>query len=138
MSRKKTRTYKAGSFESTGNSKDTTASIYNSMLTHPAFTSLKTRQKILYVYIKLQLYGKRKPKHDFPEVEEVASDLCFYLNHAAVVDYGLYVESNHKDFYKDMQELEEHGFIEKISSGKTHRKKNIYKFSSKWQEWDTG
>lgn len=136
MSRSKNKKgYKPGSFESTGISKDTTASLYNSMLTHPAFTTLKTRQKILYVYIKLQLFGKRKPRHDYPDIEEVSSDLCFYLNHAAVVEYGLYTEKNHKDFYQDMQELEEHGFIEKISSGRAQRKKSIYKFSSKWQEW---
>ena len=128
--------FKPGSFESTGVKRDTSANLYDSMLHHVAFTTLKTRQKILYVYIKAQLYGKRKPRHDYPDIEQLQDDLTFYYNHAAAVSDGLYTQSNHGDFYRDMQELEKRGFIEKISSGQAQRKKNIYRFSNKWQQWN--
>ena len=127
--------FKPGSFESTGVKNDTSANIYGSMLRHPAFTTLKTRQKILYIYIKAQLYGKRKPRHDYPGVEQLQDDLIFYYNHAAAVRDGLYTLGNHGDFYKDMQELEARGFIEKIRSGQSRRKKIIYRFDSRWQQW---
>lgn len=50
---------------------DTSANIYESMLTSDAFALLTTKQQILYVFCKAQYYGKRKPEKDFPEVEQM-------------------------------------------------------------------
>lgn len=104
------------------------------MLTSAAFTSLKTRQKVLYLYCKAQYYGKRKPRRDYPDIEEIRGDDCFYLSWAVVKQYELYQESMHSNFYKDMQVLIEHGFIERVSAGK-YKKKSIYRYSSGWKEW---
>jgi len=132
LSRRKQK-YKPKSFESTGKSNDTSANIFDSMLTHPDFMGLKTRQKILYVYCKNQFYGKRKPRSDFPEIEKFQSDECFYMNLALVVEYGLYTKTGRKEFYSDMKALCEAGFIECISNGKSTKSRSIYRFSDKWK-----
>lgn len=137
MSRKRTSKISAGSFESTLKPGDSFTRVYGSMLHHPTFTTLKPRQKILYVYIKSQLYGKRKPAQDYKGLGLYQDDTkYFYYNHAVAVADGLYTKSNHGDFYKDMQELEHRGFIKKVSSGKAQRQKNVYIFSDEWQHWE--
>ena len=143
MSRRKTK-YTPKAFESRGetfideNGKartDTSANIYESMLLSKAFMDLTSKQQILYIYCKSQYYGHRKPEKDWPDMENLQGADKFYLNWAAVKKYGLYKESMHSNFYRDMKVLCEHGFIKNISSGASQRKKSIYKFSSDWQTW---
>lgn len=134
MSRKKK--YSPKTFESAGRTNDTSANIYDSMLISEAFKDLNARQRMLYVYCKNQYYGKRKPQADYPDIDAVQGDECFYMNHALITDvYGLYPKTNHRDFYRDMQKLAENGFIEIISSGYTAKKRSIYRFSEKWLSW---
>lgn len=114
---------------------DTSANIYESMLLHPAFTSLKPRQQALYIVCKAQFYGHRKPRQDFQELESLQRDECFYLNLGAVTRYGNYTRSMRKEFYGDMKALEEHGLIKKISSGAATHSKSIYCFSGDWKTW---
>lgn len=137
--------YKPKKFESRGEKykdgtgklkTDTSANIYESMLTAPAFIQLKARQKILYIYLKAQYYGHRKPSKDYPDLEQFKEDTCFYFNWQMAQDYQLYKQSMSRDFYRDMKALQEAGFIDMLSSGKTHHKRNIYKFSERWH--DTG
>lgn len=135
-SNSKRRKYKPKGFESTGVSNDTSANIFESMLQSPAWRDLKPRERQLYLYCKSQYYGKRKPKQDYPDIEKIQSDECFYMNLGAVVQYGIYTRSGHKEFYADMKTLIEHGFIELISNGRATKSKSIYKYSSKWQEWN--
>lgn len=133
---KSRRKYIPKSFESTGRSNDTSANIYDSMLISAAFRDLSARQRMLYVYCKSQYYGKRKPQADYPGIEAVQGDECFYLNHALISDvYGLYPKTNRRDFYRDMQKLADNGFIEIVSSGYAAKKRSIYKFSDKWSGW---
>ena len=138
----KKKTYKPRSFESKGEKylnqrnklvADTSANIYESMLTSAAFKSLLPRQKILYVYCKAQYYGKRKPAKDYKE--EYQEESCFYMNWGKALDYGLYTEKSHSNFYKDMQELEQKGFIKKLKSGQAHKEKNVYQFCAEWQKY---
>lgn len=114
---------------------DTSANIYESLLTSKAFKDLNTKQQILYVFCKAQFYGKRKPGKDYKEVEQVQGAECFYFSWRSVQAYGLYTSKSHSNFYKDMKVLEMHGLIEKVSSGKSQHAKNIYKFSANWQKW---
>lgn len=51
-------------FESTGVSHDTSANIYGSMLESPAFKDLSKNQRLLYIYMKKQYYGTKKPGKD--------------------------------------------------------------------------
>ena len=143
MTRKRTN-YKPKSFESLGekyidpNGKtrtDTSANIFESMLTSNAFTELTFKQQVLYIYCKAQYYGKRKPSKDYPNVSDVQSPECFYFNWATAQRYKLYPAGSSKNFYSDMTRLIEHGLIEKIASGAAHRTKTIYRFSSEWQRW---
>lgn len=117
---------------------DTSANIYESMLTSAAFTFLTDRQKMLYVCCKAQYYGKRKPERDYPDVEQLQGEDLFYLNWAAVQRYGLYKPSMHPNFYRDMKALCDIGFIEKVASGAGQRRKSIYRFSDGWQVWEPG
>lgn len=134
MARKKP--YKPKRFESTGVSNDTSANIYESMLLSPAFMDLNSRTRTLYLYMKAQYYGKRKPSKDFPNIEQVQSDECFYFNMAVAEKYKLYTRGNHKQFYGDIKILENHGFIKTISNGKINKTKSVYRFSDEWQEWE--
>ena len=115
---------------------DTSANIYESMLLHPAFTSLKPRQQVLYLVCKAQFYGHRKPKQDFTELEDVQGDECFYMNLSAVIRYGNYTRNMRREFYTDMRELEKRGFIKTISSGRSTKSKSIYQFSADWKNWN--
>lgn len=115
---------------------DTSANLYESMLLHPAFTTMKPRQQVLYLICKAQFYGHRKPRDDFKEMEDVQSDECFYLNLAAVIKYGNYTRNMRREFYADMAELERRGFIKTISSGRATKSKSIYRFCSDWKSYN--
>ena len=141
MSRPKKTTYKPKGFESKGGhyinekgkkSADTSANIYESMLTSTAFKKLKTKQQVLYLYCKAQYYGKRKPSKDFKE--QFQDDSYFYMNWGKALEYGLYTASCSSNFYDDMTALEKAGFIKKVYSGKPHKEKNVYQYSDKWQD----
>lgn len=146
MGRRKKPKWTARPFESKGESfinpatgklqKDTSANIYESMLLHPAFTTLKPRQQVLYLVCKAQFYGHRKPKQDFTELEAFQDEKCFYLNLSAVVRYGNYTRNMRREFYADMKELEKRGFIKTISSGRSTKSKSIYQFSADWKNWN--
>lgn len=125
------------SFESLGMPNDSFLRVYESMLTSEAFKSLTKNQKLLYFYMKCQLYGKkRKPKYDYPDLESVQGDGVFYFNrYAAVSKYGLYSDGNRKSLYDDIKALKDHGFIKIISSGRTTKSNSIYEFSSDWKYW---
>ena len=114
---------------------DTSANIYESMLLSEAYIDLTTRQKQLYIICKSQFYGHRKPSQDFPEVEQVRGDDCFYLNLGTVTRYGLYTRNMRGKFYSDMKELERHGFIKTVSSGKSTKSKSVYQFTPDWKYW---
>lgn len=116
-------------FESTGVKGDTSANIYMSMLTHPAFLDLKPRAQILYVYCKAQLYAeKRKTIVDGRE--------CFTMNQAKWHGlYGLYSLGNRRAYYEDMSSLIDHGFIDCLHCGAISRTKNLFCFSDRWQQW---
>lgn len=143
MARKPKKTdYVPQSFESKGKKftnqrgkpqEESFASLYESMLQSPVFKGLKPREKVLYLYCKAQQFGKRKPSKDyngqFPE------ESSFYFNWGKALEYGLYPESSSRNFYRDMQTLEEKGFIEKLKSGQAHKEKNVYRFVDKWQKW---
>ena len=141
---RRTPKYKAKPFESKGTKfidnngtsrADTSANIYESMLLSRAYQDLKTRQQQLYTICKAQYYGKRKPSKDYPDMEHLQGDDMFYLNLAAVVQYGLYTKNMRKEFYNDMKALEQHGFIKKVSQGGYSNRKSIYQFTADWQTW---
>ena len=61
----------------------------------------------------------------------------FYFNQTKWLnEYQLYSEGNKKSFYNDMEQLIIRGFIDCVSSGKTTREKNIYQYSSRWQNYN--
>ena len=109
MSRKKR--YQPKDFESAtvGNTFDTSANLYHSMLLHSAFQSLTSRQKALYLCMKDQYYCcKNHPNSD---------RLQFYFNWAlANKVYKIYTNKN--TFYNDIKVLVEKGFIKIIENNK--------------------
>ena len=106
----------------------------DSLLKSPAFQDLSNKQKVLYVTCLSQMYGKRKPCRDYPDVKEFQRPEVFYFNKAIAVSYGLYSDKD-TSLYKDMNVLISHGFIEKLLDGKVTYKKNVYCFSAKWKTW---
>ena len=134
MGRRK-ESYTPKAFESTGVSNDTSANIYGSMLESPAFKDLSKNQRLLYVYMKKQYYGTRKPERDFPEVEKLQGTDLFYFNMALAVQYGLYSRSNDRQFYNDIAAIERHGFIKTISNGRSTKSRSVYKFIGDWKQW---
>lgn len=146
MSKSKYKKYQGKNFECIGLGKctdmngttraDTSTRIYESMLISQAFTSLTPKQQILYIYAKAQYYGKAKPATEYKELGLYQDDTYFFLSLKMVKAYGLYSDSTHSNFYKDMKALEEHGLIKKVCGGQ-YKKKSIYQYSSEWQSWGT-
>lgn len=144
MSIRRKEAYKPKSFEAVGgsfigihgvNQPDTYARIYESMFQSVAFRTLTANQRDLYLCMKLQYYGKRKPSQDYPEIEELKTDNVFYLNWDLVQEYGLYKPTCKSNFYKDRNVLIEHGLIEIVVNGKIQHKKNVYCYSSEWKNF---
>lgn len=121
-----------------GMTADTSCNIYESMLQSEAFRSLTNKQQVLYVYIKAQYYGKRKPGKDYPLDDRMQDESIFYFNWNLARRYGLYGSKSSSNFYKDMAILEERGFIEHVARGTDSNilnRKSIYRYSWKWKEW---
>lgn len=144
MSKSKYKKYQGKKFECTGLGKctdsngtvraDTSTRIYESMLVSQAFMTLTPKQQILYVYCKAQYYGKTKPAADYKELGLYQENSYFYLSLKMVKAYGLYTDSTHSNFYKDMKALEEHKLIKKVCGGR-YKQKSIYQYTSEWQSW---
>jgi len=134
MGRKKK--YSPKPFESAGGANDTSANIYESMLTSAAFQDLTKNQRLLYIYMKAQFYGKRKPEKDFPDVEQLQGDELFYFNLSLAEKYGLYTRANHMQFYNDIKIIEQHGFIKTVSNGRSTKSRTIFKFVGDWKLWN--
>ncbi len=132
---KRKKPYIPKAFESTGVSNDTSANVYGSMLESPAFKDLSKNQRLLYIYMKKQYYGTRKPGQDFPDMEQLQGDDLFYFNLALAEKYGLYSRSNDRQFYADIRAIERHGFIKTVSNGKATKSRSIYRFTGDWKEW---
>ena len=118
---------------------DTYARIADSLVLSEAFKDLKPHLQMLYIYMREQEIGKRKPNRDFDEDfplwEAVRSEQCFYFPFCTAKKYSKRYAGNSKRLYDDIDVLIEHGFIEKVMSGKNTRSKNVYKYSDKWQHW---
>lgn len=116
--------------------KDCFARVYESVLRSEAFTKLTYRQQMLYILCRVQIFGKRTPEREYPEMPEFQGKDVFFLNWASVSDeYGFYPGSSSKNFYMDMNALIEHGFVDRLSSGKRRRTKSVYRFSERWKNW---
>ena len=113
---------------------ETFAAIYESMLVSKAFINLTARQKMLYVYCKAQIVGKRKPKQDYKDLNLYQQDECFYLSEQMLYDYGLYTEAGRRYISKDFKVLIDKGFIKKLASGQCSKSKNVYMLVSDWQK----
>lgn len=122
---------------------DTTAQIMYSMVISEAFLDLTARQRMLYVYAKMQFFGARsRPCNDFkevPEFQDYQGKKYFYLNRKLMSDvYGLYGKESRK-LYDDIDALIQHGFLKRYSQGGSIRNGNhmrsIYYFSDEWKTW---
>ena len=134
------RPYIPKDFESAKVTRDTSANIYQSMQKHPAWMDLSPTQKVLYVACKAEYYGKRKHDLDSFGAEYRSDRSVFTFNRSKWLkgidgSYELY--SNLNSFYKDMDNLILHGFIDCVICGRSTRTKSLYRFSSRWKLWGT-
>lgn len=113
---------------------DSTANIAESMLFSAAFQSLENRQKVLYLYMKAQLYGRtaKHPADVYPDLEGLKTDEVFFFSWSMARLTGLYADSNKSQFSKDTKTLVNRGFIEVVATGNLSGRASIYKFSSRW------
>lgn len=114
---------------------NTYTALFLTMLMSPAFRDLSDKNKILYLYCKAQYYGVRKPKQDFPDNPDMQGDDLFYFSRQTAVDFGWCKKNDTKPLYQGLNILVEHGFIEKVVSGKANHRKSIYRYSDRWQDW---
>lgn len=119
---------------------DTYARITESVMLSPAFQDLTPRLQMLYVAMRLQDIGKRKPNRDYDENspiwEEVRSEQCFYFNRKIAERYFPQYKNNSRRLYQDIRALDDHGFIDLVVSGKATRDKSIYRYSDRWHNWE--
>jgi hypothetical protein len=126
--------YEPKSFESDGNSSDTSANIYMSMLMSYAWQQLSKNAQVLYVYCKAQYYAeKKKPKTEHQQLTEQEQRQCFTMNKSKWQKLNNIYKSDNGQFNKDMKQLIYYGFVELLEGGKNVRKKNIYMLSNKWK-----
>lgn len=125
---------------------DTTTNICVSMMRSPPFKDLTPRQRMLYIYAKSQFYGAvSRPSKDFPDIDKFGKyegRAYFYLNHKLLTDvFGLYTKGNYRDLYRDIDALETHGFIERVTNverkptTETNGMRTIFQYSDKWKSW---
>lgn len=126
MARRK-KVFQPTGFENVGKSK-LSATIYASMMNSYPWMQLTPQAKVLYLYMKLQMYGQ-KPLEDYP------ADTFVFNFGMYVKTYHLY--SNWKQFDRDCKQLVKWGFIKVYENGHTTRTKNIYQFSGEWQNINT-
>lgn len=120
----KKKKYVPRDFEKDGKS-NLSATLYASMLQSKAFKDLSPSAKVLYIYMKLQLFGQ-------PAVDD--DETIFYFNRALYMSvYKLYTK--YEQFKRDRDLLMQHGLIEEVENGKVTRTKNKYRFSDKWKQW---
>lgn len=122
-------------YESDGGVHDTYTMIFTSMLKSEAFKDLTSKEKVVYVCMKLQTVGTKKPRNDYPNIPDLQYEECIYFPLSLAEEFGLYSRNSRKEFYSTIESLESHGFIKKISSGRNTRQKSIYKLSSDWIRW---
>lgn len=133
--KKRIRTYKPKTFESTTNTSDTSANIYVSMLLSESWQQLTKNAQILYVYCKAQYYAeKKKPKPIISHLTSEQQSKCFTMNKTKWLDLYKIYKSDNGQFNKDIKQLIQFGFIELVECGKFTRTKNIYMLSDKWQQ----
>ncbi len=147
MAKKKSIGQSLDSYQTTGTIKregklvsDTFTPITDSVLLSEAFHDLKPHEQILYIAMRSQEYGKRKPCRDYMEGsvewERVKSDKCFYFPRSMAERYcKRYAHNNHNRLYKDIGVLVQHGFIDIVISGKADRSKSVYAYSDRWHHW---
>ncbi len=88
---------------------DTYTPITDSVLLSEAFQDLKPHEQILYIAMRSQEYGKRKPCRDYKEGsmewEQVRSDKCFYFPRSMAERYCKRYVKNQNRLYKDVRVL---------------------------------
>ncbi|MDD5956808.1 MAG: hypothetical protein PUC40_07500 [Lachnospiraceae bacterium] len=119
--------------------KESFAAVPESLLLSLSFQQLKNRQKLLVIYCLAKTYGHVKPcddkSHPAYNLFKDRSD-AFYISFDDVTSrYHLYSRKATADFYGDLKELEDHGLIKKLWSGRGHKVKSVYCFSRDWIEW---
>lgn len=103
-----------------------------------AFQDLTPRLQMLYIAMRLQHFGERKPNRDYkdsPLLEKVKSDECFYFYRSIAEQYCPRYKNNSGRLYEDIRVLIDHGFIDLVFSGKIAREKSVYKYSDRWKNW---
>lgn len=105
---------------------EVSANLYEGMLTSEIYYTMTDKQKILLLYMKLQMYAERKKP-----IPDDKSTFTFPRN-KWLEKYHIY-SSDNSSFYRDRDVLLERGFIELVRSGKNTRTKNIYRYSDKWK-----
>lgn len=143
MSRSRRTIDKGQPFETTyrinGKEPDTFTRIYESVLISEAFQDLSPQVQMLYICMRAQYYGKRKPNREYDESfilwDQIKTDDCFFFSRHMASKYMKKYEKNSSRLYRDIKVLEEHGFIETVFSGKSSKSKSVYKYSDKWKEW---
>jgi hypothetical protein len=134
--KKNKRQYQKQPFESTGETSDVFAMIFASMLTSDAWNEATSAQHDLYIYCKLQYYREKTAvKEKLAEKYKLDPKPIFTMNRGKILEYKLCTPSNVSRVYKDLQRLEELGFIKKVVNGKTARTKNVFAFVSDWQKY---
>lgn len=112
--------------------------IYNQVLKSKAYKTLTPNAKNLYAICKAQEFGRKW----FPSGYKLPSNLTerekrayFTMNKNKWLDeYGFAKYDG--AFYKAMKELIIHGFVDCVYQGKIYKQANVYRLSTRWQQYD--
>lgn len=133
----KSKKYKPEKYETIdGKNKNVSAVVFATMLQHPNFQELTNKQKVLYLYMKLQKYGGGTARYDYKQETGIELSNDYFMFNWAMANKVYKLYTNNDRFYDDVEALVQAGFIE-VPERNTHRfKKNLYRFSDNWTKKD--
>ena len=133
----KSKKYKPEKYETIdGKNKNVSAVLFATMLQHPKFQGLTNKQKVLYVYMKLQKFGGGSARYEYKKDTGTELSNNYFVFNWAMANKVYKLYTNNDRFYDDVEALVQAGFIE-VAERNTHRfKKNVYKFSDNWTKKD--
>lgn len=105
----------------------------------PAFHDLTKPQQVLYFYCVRESHGQATRDDAMAKGAGSAGDVrLFYMNDAQAKDvHGLYAKSDSRGLPRDMAALIYHGFVDCLYRARTKGEKNLYRLSSRWNNWGT-
>lgn len=116
--------------------KDVFVPLYRSLTESPAYLTLTSIEKSLYIAMQQQAYkNDRRDKKDFEEAYK--NDMRYFTMNKYKYRDKYKICKKTESFIKARDELIRRGLIDCVIDGSVSRTKNLYKLSRRWHKYGT-